>query len=273
MHAPHAERLVYTHAADDLELCGAVFGDPDAAAIVAVSHGSGARFCDRAYVELGRELAANGHALLTGDTRGHDIAGVQQVGDDIVALGAAFERFDRSIADVATWLAFARTLRPASLVAAGHSMGAAKTVRALQLEPADGLILLSPAVSWPANTQRVELADRMVADGRGAELMPARTDSPSWNLVSARTLHERAQSIEGVFATTDSPWSVVDMPTLVVFGGAEDGAEDAVAKLRAGWSSRRPLTCHLIDGADHDYRGCIKALADITASWLNDHFA
>lgn len=270
MNEPAAEQLLHIDASDGLALCGAMFGPNVGAgsAAVVLSHGSGARFCDRTYVGLGRALAGRGHRLLSGDTRGHDVAAVQLVSGQPMAMGAAFEHFERSVADVAAWLSHVRRIHTGRVVAAGHSMGASKTVLAHSSTPADALILFSPPVAWPDNAPRVEVARRMVADGRGDQLMPPHPDAPPWNLISAATLDERACLIENVFAPPESAWSGVDVPTLVVFGAAEDNIDAAIAVLRAGWSSAQALTCQVIDGAAHDYDGHIDAVAAVVADWL-----
>jgi pimeloyl-ACP methyl ester carboxylesterase len=263
-----AERILHTTGPGGLELTGALFGDPAAGSTVVFTHGGAGRFCERTYVELGRQVADRGHAMLSGETRGRDVVAVQEVDGQAVPLGATFERFADSIGDLAAWAALARELRADRLVLGGHSLGAAKAVRALPSTAATGLLLLSPVVSWPDNTDRISMAGELTRAGRGGELMPPHPQSPPWDRISAATLHERATLIENAFEQTDSPWSAVDVPTLVLFGGAEEDPGPALERLRAGWAGRGPLDCRVIDGAGHYYRQYESQVADTVAGWL-----
>lgn len=64
----------------------------------------------------------SGHDPSPAGRRAIDVVAIELVGDDVVAHGAAFERFEESTADVATWLAVARDRHPSRLIAAGHSI-------------------------------------------------------------------------------------------------------------------------------------------------------
>jgi dienelactone hydrolase len=262
------EEILFVSGRNGLELAGALFGEPAGADLVVLTHGATGRFCTRGYVEIGRELARRGLALLSGDTRGRDIVAVELVNDEPIGIGGTFERFDESIGDVAAWAEAARRLMPKRLILAGHSMGGAKAVRALPGSGAAGLLLLAPAVAWPPNPDRVKVAGDLVAAGRGGELMPPHPDGPVWNLISAATLHERATMIETAFQGTGSPWTEVDVPTLVLYGGAEADAEEDIAQLKAGWTSTQPLVCAIVKGAGHDFRGHENLVATTVADWL-----
>jgi pimeloyl-ACP methyl ester carboxylesterase len=264
-----AERIMFTAGSGGLELTGALFGDPGGGDLIVLTHGSAGRFCDRGYVELGRAFADRGHTVLSGDTRGRDIVALQLVNGEPIAIGGSFERFTESIGDIVAWLRAARRLGPGRLVLAGHSMGCAKAVRALPEADVAGLLLLSPAVVWPPNTDRIRLAAEWTAAGRGEDLLPPVPGYPSWNLVCAATLHERATLIENVFDGPDAPWSSIDVPTLVLYGSDEEDNDDNIARLTAGWGGRRPLVCRVVDGAGHDFRGYGKQVADIVVDWLS----
>ena len=213
-------------------------------------------------------MAGRGHAMLSGETRGRDVVAVQEVDGQAVPLGSTFERFAESIADLAAWASLAGHLGAGRLVLGGHSLGAAKAVRALPATDAAGLLLLSPAVSWPDNADRISMAAELTEAGRGGELMPPHPESPPWDRISAATLHERATLIQNVFEEAGSPWCAVDVPTLVLYGGAEEDTGLAIKRLRAGWAGRGPLDCRVIDGAGHYYRGYESQVADIVTGWL-----
>src|ERR1051326_243311 len=95
-----AEEIMFITGPDGLDLTGVLLGEAARNDLVVLTHGNGDRFCDQAYVRIGRELAGRGHALLSGDTRGRDIIAFQELNGDLVPVGAAFERFEDSIGDV-----------------------------------------------------------------------------------------------------------------------------------------------------------------------------
>jgi hypothetical protein len=141
-------------------------------------------------------------------------------------------------------------------------------VRALPGTGVAGLLLLSPAPVWPPNTDRIRMAGELTAAGRGGELLPPLPGSPPWNLVTAATLHERATFIENVFAGAGSPWASVDLPALALFGSGDDGNDENIAQLRAGWAGRHALVCRVVDGAGHDFRGYAEQAAGAVVDWL-----
>lgn len=264
------ERLVFTEAPDRTELTGVLIGDGQGPVAV-LSHGSAMRFCQRSYVNIGRELADRGVSLLSGETRGHDIAALHRRGDDFVGGGGAFERFDESVRDCDAWLRYAHDAGAEPVVAMGHSMGGTKTVLALSAGAvADALVLLSPAVSWPVNAERVAIARDLIDHGRGDDLMPPRWDAPPWNLISAKTLAQRFDLIEGVFASAGGPWSRIDIPTLVLFGAGEEDVDTDLDALTSARASAQRLDCRVIDDADHEFRGAEARVADVVAEWLSD---
>jgi pimeloyl-ACP methyl ester carboxylesterase len=262
------EEILFVSGPDGLELAGALFGEPAGTDLIVLTHGGTGRFCTRSYVEIGRELARRGLALLSGDTRGRDIVAVGLVNGEPVGIGGTFERFDESVGDVTAWVEAGCRVRPDRLILAGHSMGGAKAVRALPGSGAAGLLLLAPAVVWPPNPDRVKIAEELVVAGRGGELMPPHPDAPVWNLISAATLHERAAVIETAFRGTGSPWTEVDVPTLVLYGSEDADAEENIALLEAGWTSSQPLVCTIVTRAGHEFRGHENLLATTVVDWL-----
>lgn len=269
MGVPTMERLVFTGAPDGLDLTGVVFestGDD----LVALSHGGVSRFCQRPYVEIGRALAARGVTALSGDTRGREIAAVGMVGGEMVGIGGAFELYADSVGDTAAWLRHARSTTSGRLIAAGHSIGGNRTVLAVAGgAPADAMVLLSPAVTWPDNADRIALARERVAEGLGGHLMPPRPDTPVFNLISAHTLAQRADLIEPVFVEPGGGWDRVDVPTLVLYGTGEEDVDRSLEVLAAGWASAHPLTCRRIETADHDYTDHADDVAETVAQWIS----
>lgn len=73
----YSEELIYSATEDDISLAGVVIrpvGVPAQPMSIVWIHGNAATFYDRPYVLVGRELAALGYIVVSGNTRGHDIA-------------------------------------------------------------------------------------------------------------------------------------------------------------------------------------------------------
>ncbi len=263
------ERLMFADAADGVGLTGVLCGEPGDGSLIVLTHGAGDRFCDRAYVRIGRRLADRGHAVLSTDTRGHDVVAVARLDGRQIGVGLAFERFADSVADVVAWVAEGRQLGPRRVVLAGHSLGAAKAVRAVAATRPTGLLLLAPAVAGDRpETDRDRLAARLTATGHGGELMPPHPDAPPWEVVSAATLHGYGTLMAAAFSGPDASWRSVDVPTLVLYGAAEPDTDENLRILRAGWTSRSPLTCAVVDGADHYFEGYEEQVAALVADWM-----
>ena len=78
------ERLVTARAEDGVRLEGLLMrpiNPQGAETIVVWIHGGGSNFYSPPAVAIGRSLASRGYAVLTGNTRGHDLGSMHQRGD------------------------------------------------------------------------------------------------------------------------------------------------------------------------------------------------
>jgi pimeloyl-ACP methyl ester carboxylesterase len=265
--ADWTEEIVWIQTDDGIRHDGAVIrptGRPTGTAVVWM-HGFTGHFSEPHQITIGRYLAERGHLFVSGNNRGHHHGASLGQRDGQPWLGGAWwELVSESWLDIKAWLDFAETLRPARLVLAGHSYGALK-VTWYQGDRQDprlaGLISASGPVRPPSRRSELgeplALAQRMVAEGRGLELLPfGSTDRPGGTL-SARTLVDRGESLVDVYgmAGGDSPLASVRCPFLAILGTDEPGigspADLETIQRNARASSRAEAA--LIEGADHVY--------------------
>lgn len=200
----YSEELVYTRTEDGVLLEGAVIRpagemlqSTGAPAIVWV-HGLTGRFYSLGTVRIGRALAERGFTVITGNNRGHDFGFVLRRNDsgERVLGGGGWELFDESPYDIASWIGFAEELGYHGVVLAGHSLGALKVCyfQALRQDPRVATLVVAspPAVAARSNPALVEQAQRMVAEGRGRDLLPWDISPAGAGTVSAQTYLNRA---------------------------------------------------------------------------------
>ena len=266
---------------------GALFSPPkDVAKPIAIVwiHGSGVNFYYPTYVKIGRELAARGFAFIAANTRMHDLgtvaAGVD--GGKRIRGGAYWGRYSDQARDIAAWIALANERGFKKVVLAGHSAGTT-AVQTYQAERQDtrvaGLVLASgrfQPVTTPTDQEMLAQATRLVAEGRGEELLhyPNRT-TPSF--VSATTFLDLAQWLPKDFfgvQTADAPIARIRCPILAWFGTDEadvgtaadlDLLKSTVKRLTAGPERVDTL---MIQDAGHMYDGHEAAVADVLSKWM-----
>jgi pimeloyl-ACP methyl ester carboxylesterase len=275
-HTAHTETLVFTESSDGLPLEG-ILMRPTAMASSAVAvvwiHGGAAKFCEQHYIGIGRELAARGYPFISGNTRGHDGFTLLWRGDEVIAGGSSFERFDESPRDLSAWIDRAMDLGVRGVVLAGHSLGASKVVyyQARHNDPRVlGLIAASPIVGWQSNPERVSLAEQMVREGRGEDLLPHLEGSPRWNIVSAQMVLTRDQVIRHTFDSDERSPDIaqVDGPLLVLYGTEEMVDPGWLETLRANTRSSVHTDIQLVEGAGHEYAGQERQVAALIAAWI-----
>ncbi|HKP53730.1 MAG TPA: alpha/beta fold hydrolase [Chloroflexia bacterium] len=278
----HIAELVYVEREDGLGLEGAMMHPQGSETRKKVAilwfHGNTSRFYDLPYIHLGRELAeGHGYAFITCNTHGHDVTSViWGPAGEATPGGACWERFDEVPLDIAPWIALALEKGFAGVVLAGHSFGANKVVyyaAHTQDERVIGVIAASPDVKWKAEPERVQEAERMVADGQGSDLTTLVEGNPSWYRLSAQTLLARARIAAHVFSSaTQEPYvASVSCPLLAFFGTNEAwlGGETDLEMIRRNSSNAPRVDTRLIEGADHVYWGKAKETAALIAGWVD----
>lgn len=273
----YEEQLLFTRATDDVPLEGALIspaGHRSKDLGVVWIHGGASKFYEPHYVAIGREMARRGYSFLTGNTRGHDGFTLLWRGDQPTPSGGSFERFDESPRDLSAWLDVASASGLQGVVLAGHSMGAAKVVyyQALKQDSrVHGLVAVSPPIPWPPLPDRISLAKGMVEEGRGQELLPHLEGTPPWNIVSAQLVLTREEVARHAFdSDSQTPWvAQIQCPLLVLYGGAEGVEPNWLETIRANAAPAGPIDMRIVEGADHEYGGHEKAVAEVLAEWIN----
>jgi len=276
------EEIIWIKTDDGIEHHGVVMrptGPPTGTAVVWM-HGFTGHFSEPHQIRIGRFLAERGYLFVSGDNRGkHFGANLGEWEGPFRIGGAWWELVSESWLDIKAWLDFASTtLSPRRLVLAGHSYGAVK-VTWYQGERQDprlaGLISASGPVRPPSKRpelgEALALAERMVAEGRGLDLLPFGSTGRPGSL-SAQTVVDRAQSLVDTYGMEggDSPLSKVRCPFLAILGTKEPeiGAPEDLETLKRNARSSSRADTALIEGANHLYQGREEVVAKAVYDWL-----
>jgi pimeloyl-ACP methyl ester carboxylesterase len=279
--AHHQEELVYTTTEDELLLEGVIVrpkGVPIRPLSFVWIHGNAARFYDYGYVAICRVLAEAGYACVSGNTRGHDIAAFVWRGtggrptqwrgsqDMPTGAGAGWEDLAEAPRDVAAWVQVGAGLASDGVILVGHSSGAQR-VLLHQPERQDGRVrgvaLASPDVHGFLAPGDLESAERLVAEGRGMEVLPAQPFAAFYRQ-SAASVVRRAAVVARLHATD---LAALRGPLLAFFGEREPGAERTFDILRREATGVRRLDTRIIADADHVYAGREAEVAGVLAEW------
>jgi pimeloyl-ACP methyl ester carboxylesterase len=289
MAKPYTEELVYTESEDGIILAGLVIRPGTQAAkpnaFVWVP-GFSINFYHPSFVPIGRELAGLGYAFVIGNHRGHDIGAnlwrKQKDADGMTRTygGAFWERFEESPRDVAAWIGLAMNLGFGGVALVGHSSGAEKVVyyQARRQDPrVYGLVVASaPKGPREVDPELVTLAERLVAEGRGEELLPWGTFETFFSgAVSAQTYLSPVPDLFGV-SMPDAEIAKIHCPLLVCCGMKE--AEDPASSLeivQAHKTIRRKAVAApradiaFFEGANHGYDDHEREVAEALAHWVD----
>jgi dienelactone hydrolase len=281
--ANRTEEIVWIKTDDGIELDGVVMRPtaPPTGTAVVWMHGFSGHFSEPHQIRIGRYLAERGHLFVSCDNRGRYFGlDLGAPNGELRMGGAWWELVSESWLDIKAWLDFAATtLSPQRLVLAGHSYGAVK-VTWYQGERQDsrlsGLISASGPVRPPSERPELHgeplaLAQRMVAEGRGLDLLPFGSTGRPGSL-SAQTVVDRATSLVDTYGMQggDSPLSKIRCPFLYILGTKEPqiaAPEDLATLKRNARSSERADTA-LIEGANHWYHDREETVAKAIEDWL-----
>jgi pimeloyl-ACP methyl ester carboxylesterase len=250
-------------------------------------HGNAGRFYDYPYVRIGRALAGAGFAVYCANTRGHDISAFlwhaqdqrrprpwESPQDMPIGAGSAWDALEEAPRDLAAWVDLARSTHAADhVVLVGHSSGAQRVVlyQAERKDPAvAGLVLASPDLVGFMPPGQQSVAEQMVADGRGMEVLPAQPFAP-WYRQSAQNVVGRSKALSHMLdSSNDEPAtiSLVNCPMLAFYGTKERSAETMLQKIQAAATGAPSLDSRLIEGADHIYSGQEEQVAQAIAGWI-----
>jgi pimeloyl-ACP methyl ester carboxylesterase len=284
---------------DGLYLDGMLCEPPknDRGIVLVHCHGFGGSFYSQPFVDhISADVTARGYAFLSINTRGQSNLTVlfkdTPEGRGEATYGAAIEQFEESPLDLAAWIDFVEARGYASVALQGHSMGSIKVAH-YQAKTQDArvktVLLLSPpdirgqrrAAPEALQAEHETIAERLVAEGRGNDLMPprffpypigaraflsiARPESKAavYNFHDPRdpfeTLGALQQPVLGVIGTLNEP--VVNDP------------EECMALLEAKTVNAPYCQTAVIQGADHNYGEREHLLAAAIGDWLDRVFS
>ena len=275
----HTEEIVYTDTRDGYVLEGVALR-PTAQAIRQLAviwvHGLTGRFYAKTQMLVSRDLAAEGYTVVSGNNRGHDFgARIGRTTGEPVLAGGGWELFEESPHDVDAWITFAAGLGFQRIVVIGHSLGALKAAhyQATRQDPrVAGLVAASPPIQAArVDPQMVVLAEKMVAEGKGRDLLPWGSSRAGAGTHSAATFMNRVQTGLDQYGldAPDPAIGKVTCPLLALFGTVQDtGTETDLAMIRRNAKAAASIDTAMIEGADHVYTGRESAVARVIADWL-----
>ncbi len=292
----YPEELVYARSSDDITNGGAFFIPPkESARPIAVIwvHGWGVNFYSPTYVRIARALADLGYPCVTVNTRMHDIGNVAGYRDGKRLRGGGYWGVrSEAVRDIAAWIDFAGDRGFDKVILVGHSAGWA-VVRAYQGEKQDrrvvGVVLASGGVKaytpptdpgqLAEGTRQFEEASRLLADGRGDDLLrvPNR-QFPAF--ISAATFLDDANTPAeyGDFFGEKIPKPGVTRlrcPLLAFFGtrepdiGTEEDLQLIKSCIQRQPNGPRSVDTVMIWRADHMYSGEEEQVARTIATWAD----
>lgn len=277
------EEIVWIKTDDGIELDGVVMrptGEWNGTAVVWM-HGFTGHFSEPHQIRIGRYLAERGYVFVSGDNRGrHFGVSLGEYEGPFRIGGAWWELASESPIDIRAWLDYTeQSIAPKKLVLAGHSYGAVKvtwyagTQKDTRLA---GLISASGPVRPPSkrpelNGDLLEVARKMVDEGRGLELLPFGSTGRPGSL-SAQTVANRADSLVDTYGmeSEGSPLSQIVCPVLAILGAKEPaiGAPEDLDTLKRNARSSPAASTALIEGANHLYQDREEVVAKAIFAWL-----
>jgi pimeloyl-ACP methyl ester carboxylesterase len=284
----HSEEIVFAPSEDQRWMAGVLMRPTTAPARtvgVVCIHGSTSFFYDPMHVYLGRELAQRGYVVVSGNTRGHDVASddfpwpfTLRPGDvERVHIGGnSWARWDEEPHDVAGWINFLASQGIDTVALIGHSAGGWRALyyQALRQDlRVVGMVLASSADSFaPDDPARVELAEQLVAEGRGDELLPLLEGQPMILAMESAGYLAHWNRVLGPFvADGHAPWIAdIHVPVLATLGTMElrPNLRALMEDMRERAVQAPRFDIAVIEGADHCYTGRERELAEVVARWL-----
>jgi pimeloyl-ACP methyl ester carboxylesterase len=273
------EEIVYTETEDGLLLEGVLMRPRDEIAqplALVWVHGLTSKFYAPTEIKVGRGVVDAGYTVISGNNRGHDFGSrVRRRAGEVLLGGGGWELFDESPRDVAAWIGFAQSLGFERVALLGHSLGALKVTyyQAQRRDPrVAGVVAASPPLrAGRFDSKLVALAQQMVADGHGQDLLPWGSTAAGAGTMSAATYLHRV-NIGFDFYGVDVPEpavSRIECPLLVLFGTENDvGTADDLELIRRNASSAARVDTAMIAGGDHGYTGQEAQVAGILVEWL-----
>ena len=264
------ERILHVSTVDHLDLRGVHLrarGRPqDDRPLVIWVHTRQQSFADVEYLRIGRLLVTQGFDVLSIDTRGHDFGAWYRTPDGPTLHGSAWERFSDCVNDLDAWVEAAQDLGYPGVVLVGHGFGGAKCLHfqaQRQRSEVRALVLASSgsAVRDKLPDELLPIAEALVREGRGLDLLPWGTGENYASTVSAEYYLARTIMRKELYGTPDLPPAVarIRCPLIAWYGSEEDRPTRKVADfldwLTLNAVKAPTVDASLIDGVGFFYRG------------------
>jgi pimeloyl-ACP methyl ester carboxylesterase len=277
----YSEELVYAHTEDGVLLAGVLTSpssEPASRIAIVFIHGRPVSAFIPMMSGHARELASHGCSILTANTRGHDIGTWLFRKDGKLMLGGAWwEKLEDSPRDLDAWITFALGLGFRGVVLLGFSMGALKVIN-YQAERNDPRVVGLIAMSGPIRAaremkpERVKLAEQMVNEGRGLDLLPWEEYGSPFGTMSAQGYLSRARANLDVFGVDlpDASITKIRCPLFVCYGTREEdiGTPADLEMIRRNAASASSIRTQVFEGAEHGFVGHEREVAVAFADWI-----
>jgi hypothetical protein len=246
--------------------------------VVVWFHGVHRRFSLPEYVAIGRALAARGFQFISANTRGHDFGTWLRTDHGAMLAGSAWEAFSESPLDVSAWFDFAAR-HGDRLMPVGHGQGGAKLVY-YQSERQDprviGMTIASSGSLFrdKINEDLGEMAQAMVAEGRGKDLLPwGSRSSRQVAAISASAYIDLRKSQELLYGVNSVPPALarIRCPLLAWYGTRERFADkdidDFLLRVRRTATASALVRTKKLPNVDYFYEGKESVVANEVAKW------
>jgi pimeloyl-ACP methyl ester carboxylesterase len=287
----YTEEQVYTRSEEDGVLLAGVVTRPAEEATKPITfvfiHGYPISSTLPFTTNIGRALAGHGYTFVAANTRGHDIGTLLfRRGGQLMLGGAWWELFDESPRDLAGWISFAEKQQQGfrGVVLVGHSFGALKVVyyQAKRQDPRVlGVVAAAPVMrphAWGLarrpTSERTQLAERMVSEGRGLDLLPWDPYGEPHGTVSAQTYLSWVQAdnldLFGL-STHDAVISQLRCPLFACFGTNDEdtGTEADLELIDRNATAAARVDTRMFEGAGHGFSGHEGEVAAALSAWVD----
>lgn len=291
----------YAITKDKLKLLGIHYDSGKRDICVLLIHGMSGNFLENYFGDvLGQVLAQNGVGYIYSHNRGYnfinDIATTQKSasgGYETQRHGAAFERFEESVFDVAAWVNEVKKLGYKKIILMGHSLGCNKIVHYLHKTnyPKNiiGVILGSPPDMVGAAkrdcgpeeyTKLTAQAKKRVAQGNPRKIWEKFVFG-DWTLISAQTyLDISVDNAPGdIFPVIRNPKEFTELASvklpILCFIGEKDGIlinkslDQYFSVLESKATSCPKFTKAVVKNANHMYNFQENQMAEIVRKWVS----
>ena len=271
-------RIESIRAQDGIGLQLAYFEPRNAGApVIITTHGVGNSFTNTPVWEVAQRLHALGWGVAVLNNRGHDWVSMNPL--DRRWIGAAYERIEDSALDFKAGMEWLLQRGHRSIVISGHSLGGLKAAYTQAFLPTEGVIALamfsSPRLpddrvwDWPAHEKILAHCRKLVAEGRGEELMHVDmpTNTPALRgLMSARTYLNKYGPDA---ATTTLRFAErIRVPVFLLAGSEEKPQLSFSIDMEPALINAPSVRRVEIAGADHIYTNRHDAVAREFDAWL-----